>query len=169
MRGISEWGVRLMKGPTSTGANYDCEPSNVNDEPTLGELEEEATRLLVGEYGITTFGKQRVDDMRAALAGKKPITVAIAGGSAAFQSYAGGVLGPLNAGTDHYVWIYGYEVQADGSVLFLCCNQWGTGWGERGRDELGAESGESGHFRINEACAAELTDIVVLDVRKVAA
>lgn len=153
MRGITEWGVRPMKGPTSAGANYDCEPSNVNDEPTLAELEEEATHLLVGEYGITSTGKQRIVDMQTALAAKKPMTVAIAGGSDAFQGYTGGVLGPLNSELDHYTWIYGYEVQPDGSVVFLCRNQWGEGWGEQG------------NYRLNEAGAQELGDIVVLDVK----
>lgn len=151
-RGISEWGVRPMRAPTSTGVNYDCEASNVNDEPKLDELEVEATHLYVGEYGITTTGKQRIVDMQTALAGKKPITVAIAGGSDAFQQYMGGVLGPLNASNDHYVWIYGYEVQPDGSVIFLCRNQWGVSWGEQG------------NFRLNEAGAQELTDLVVGDV-----
>lgn len=153
MRGISEWGVRPMKGPTSAGENYDCELANVNAEPTLAELEDEATHLLLGEYGITSTGKQRVRDMQTALAAHKPMTVAIAGGSDAFQGYTGGVLGPLNAPLDHYVWIYGYEVQPDGSVVFLCRNQWGEGWGEQG------------NFRLNEAGAAELGDIVVLDVK----
>lgn len=165
MRGISEWGVRPMKGPTSAGENYDCEPANVNDEPALGELEEEATRLLLGEYGITSTGKQRVVDMQTALAGKKPICCAIAGGSDTFQGYSGGVMGPIGTALDHYVWLYGYEVLPDGSVVFFGRNQWGTSWGEQGRDPSGQPTGESGNFRINEAGVAELGDIVVLDVK----
>jgi hypothetical protein len=153
MRGISEWGVRPMRGPTSTGANYDCEPSNVNLEPTLGELEEEATCLLIGQYEVTSTGRQRVRDLQAALAGGRALTFAIAGGTNDFQSYLGGVMGALNGELDHYVWMYGYETQVDGSVIFLCSNQWGKDWGEAGR------------FRINEACVAQIGNIVVLDVK----
>lgn len=165
MRGISEWGVRPMRGPTTAGENYDCEPSNVNDEPKLDELEEEATHVLLGEYGITSTGKQRVIDMQTALAAKKPICAAIAGGSDTFQEYMGGVLGPIGLDLDHYIWFYGYEVLSDGSVVFFGSNQWGTSWGEQGRDEHGQPSGERGRFRLNEAGVAELGDIVVLDVR----
>ena len=153
MRGITEWGVRPMRGPTSMGDNYDCEPSNVNNEPTLSELEEEATHLIVGEYGIASTGTDRVRDMQEALAGRRPITVAIAGGSNAFQSYSGGIMGSIGTSLDHYVWLYGYETQIDGSAVFLGRNQWGTGWGEQGS------------FRINESGIAELGDIVVLDVK----
>lgn len=152
MRGISEWGIRPMRGPTSDGLNYDAEPFNVNDEPTIRELEDEALAIVVGEYGVTSAGQRRRDELCAALAGEHPITMAIAGGCNAFQRYTGGVLPALNAELDHYVWMYGFETQADGSVIYLCRNQWGTSWGE------------SGGFRLSEAAVDELGDVVVHDV-----
>lgn len=93
MRALREWGVRPMRAPTSTGLLYDCEPSNVNDEPNLDELEEDALALILGEYGITSGGPPRVLELQAALAAGKPVTGAIAGGSPTLQTYTGGVLG----------------------------------------------------------------------------
>jgi hypothetical protein len=153
MRGISEWGVRRM-GPFVSGYAYDCDHRNVNEEPNLLELEEDAHHVLLGQYVIRTKGAQRIVDLCSALAAKKPITVALAGGSALFQSYAGGVLPMLHAPLDHYVWLYGYTTDAKGKRIFLGRNSWGTGWGE------------GGNFRLSEDAAQELGDIVVLDVHQ---
>jgi len=150
-RGIGEWGVRPMHGPTSDGRNSDAEPSNVNDEPKLGELEEEAQHLVVGEYGITSRGKTRRDESCAAIAAGDPIAVGIAGGSAAFQSYTGGIMPALHSELDNCVLVYGYETQPDGSVVFFIRNSWGTGWGENGNARLSQEAFD------------ELDGMVVLD------
>lgn len=152
MRGITEWGVRPMRGPTSDGLNYDAEPSNVNNEPTLGELEEEATHLLIGEYDIADGGALRRDEICAAIAGKIPVTVAIAGGSPAFQAYTGGIMPALHSPLDHYVWIYGFQTAADGTRVFYMRNQWGRSWGENGSAVL------------SEAAVDELGDVIALDV-----
>lgn len=151
MRGITEWGIRPM-GPLVQGCYYDCDPSDVNEEPTLGELEDDAKNLILGEHAITTTGVQRITDICTAIASRKPVTVAIAGGSDAFQEYTGGILPALHAPLDHYVWILGYETDAHGQCIITVRNQWGPSWGE------------SGNVRLSEAAVQELGDLVVLDV-----
>lgn len=153
MRALGEWGVRPMRGPTSDGRNSDVEKASVNDEPKLGELEDEGATLIVGEYAITSTGKERVREMQTALANGKPFTAAIAASGDAFQGYTSGVLGPLGTDLDHYVYFDGYETADDGSIVFHGVNSWGTGWGESGR------------FRLHEAGVAELGDVVVFDIR----
>ena len=151
-RAMNEFGIKPMR-PLADRFS-DVETSTVNDEPMLGDLEEEALEVVVGDYGIYSTGQQRVTDICTALAHGKPVCIAIAGGSAAFQAYSGGVLGPLNAPLDHYVVAVGYETAADGSIVLVIRNSWSASWGE------------SGNVRINEAAIQELGDIVVLDVRK---
>ena len=75
MIGLSQWGVRAIQAPTSTGAYSDCEPSNVNEEPALGELESDALTLMVEEHQITSTGHQRAIDVALALQAKMPVCV----------------------------------------------------------------------------------------------
>jgi hypothetical protein len=156
MRGITEWGVRPMQAPTSDGRLSDCDTATINDKTKLDELEADAVTLLLGEYGIVTTGAQREEDFKVALAvARKPVTFAVAGGSAAFQGYTGGVLEALNAPLDHYIFAYGYETLPSGELVILGSNSWGIdGWGELGC------------FRIGSQGIAELDDMVVLDVKK---
>ena len=150
-RGVNEFGVRPMRPLASRFSDVD--PSTVNDEPKLGDLEDEALNVMVGDYGIYSTGPQRITEICLSLAHGKPVCVAIAGGSTRFQAYSGGVLGPLNAQLDHYTCAVGYETAADGSRILLIRNSWGS-WGE------------SGNVRINEAAIQELGDLVALDVRR---
>ena len=151
-RAINEFGVRPMVAlPTR---NSDVDPATVNDEPKLGDLEDEALEVVVGDYGIYSHGARRITDICTALAHGKPVCIAIAGGSAAFQAYAGGVLGPLASPLDHYVLLVGYHTLPDDTVILDGLNSWGEGWGDRGR------------FHLSPAAVDELGDIVALDVRK---
>lgn len=152
MRGCAEWGIRPMRGPTAHGYNYDVEPDNVNDEPTLAELELEALQLAIGEYAVSSSGADRRAELKAALANGHPITFAIAGGSAAFQGYSGGVMHAIHEPLDHYVWMWGYSTDSNGSIVWDCRNQWGTSWGE------------NGDFRLYDDAVDELGDVIVLDV-----
>src|SRR5262249_33647257 len=140
-----EWGLRRMQPLPDRYS--DADPATVNDEPSLGDLEEDASSMLVGDYGIYSYGAQRVQEVCTAIANGIPVCCAIAGGSAAFQNSSGGVLGPLNAPLDHYVCIIGYETSADGSKVFMIRNSWSEYWGE------------NGNVRINEACLDQLGDL----------
>jgi hypothetical protein len=156
-RAISEYGIGPMRGPTSDGRNSDVEIATVNDEPKLGALEEEALTLPIGEYGINSIGSARILALRQALSANKPVCVAIAGGSNAFQSYTSGILPALNAPLDHYVLLIGYSTTPTGSTVFECLNSWGDGWGE------------GGYCWLSEEAVQELGDLVVLDVKVKAA
>lgn len=151
-RAVNEFGIEAMV-PLAHRFS-DADPATINDEPQLVDLEAEALELVVGDYGIYSLGAQRITDIRTSLAHGKPVCVAIAGGSAAFQAYGGGVLGPLNSPLDHYVCAVGYETAPDGSIVLVIRNSWNAGWGE------------NGNVRIDEAAIQELGDIVALDVRK---
>lgn len=152
-RAINEFGVRPMRGPTSDGRNSDAELRTINDEPKLGDLEDEALTVPLGEYGIAAVGPQRIQALRQALSSNRPVCVAIAGGSAAFQNYAHGVLPALKSPLDHYVLLIGYYTDAAGKTVFECLNSWGVSWGE------------GGYCWLSEEAAQELGDLVVLDAR----
>lgn len=152
-RGINEFGVRPM---TPLADRFsDADPSTINDESKLGDLEAESLEMFVGDYRIDSTGKERLDDICTAIAGGQPVTVAIAGGSSAFQSYSGGVLPALNAELDHYVCLLAYRTLPDGTREFGGRNSWSVGWGEEG------------NFWLSEAAVQELGDVVALSLRKV--
>jgi len=65
VRGMSAWGVRPIAAPTSDGRYSDCEPANVNDEPTLGEIESSSHALIVGSHAITAGGAHDGDSRGA--------------------------------------------------------------------------------------------------------
>lgn len=156
-RAIEEFGVRAM-GPMALGRYSDADPATINVEPQWGDLETEALTLLVGDYEIVTTGDARIVDVQTALVAQRPVTIAIAGGSDAFQGYTGGVLGLLSAPLDHYVTLYGFDTDPiNGQLIFYGRNSWGTGWGE------------SGNFRLGQECIAELGDLVVAAVTRKAA
>lgn len=152
-RAASAFGVRLMRGPTSDGRFSDAEPATINDEPKLGDLEEEGTSLIIGEYGITSTGGQRVYDVCASVFANKAVTCAIAGGSDVFQNYSGGLLPVLSAPLDHYVCLVAFQTLSDGSKAFRIRNSWGRYWGEQG------------DCWISEDGLQELGDLVVADVK----
>ena len=149
---INEFGVRPMTPLTDRYS--DADPATINDEPKLGDLEAEALTVLVGDYGITSTGAQRVRDFQTSLAAGIPVTVAIAGGCDAFQNYSGGILPALNAPLDHYVCLLAYKTLPDGSIAFGGQNSWGPFWGEAGR------------FWLSDPAVQELGDNVSLTVRR---
>lgn len=151
-RAYNEWGVYPMVPLPDRFS--DADPATICSESQFGELEASSVNMYVGEYQIFSTGAQRVAEVKTALANGIPVTAAIAGGSYAFQTYTGGVMGPLNAELDHYVTIIGYETQPDGSTVFIIRNSWGLGWGE------------NGNCRIDEACLDQLGDLVAADFRR---
>lgn len=152
-RAVNEFGVRPMRGPTSDGRNSDAELGTINDEPKLGDLEEEALLLPLGEYAIFDVGAARIQALRRAISANKPVCVAIAGGGRVFQGYTGGVLPALRSPLDHYVLLCAYTTDANGKTIFEGLNSWGESWGE------------GGYFRLNEDAAQELGDLVAINAR----
>jgi hypothetical protein len=151
IRAIAEWGIRAMQGPTADGRNSDCSSALINDEPSLFELEEDAARVAIGAYAITSSGFTRLRELAMALSSGKPVLAAIAASGDVFQGYTEGVLGSLGSELDHYICLYGYRTV-------------GTAMQVRGRNSWGVEWGEAGNFWLGEAGIAELGDLFVLDV-----
>ena len=153
IRGIAEWGIRPMGALASDGRYSDVELATVNDEPSLTEIEADAHHVIIGAYAITSWGKQKSDDVAACVSAGVPVVLAIAGGSQAFQAYSGGVLGTLNAPLDHAVFVVGYTTNADGSRVYTVRNSWGQSFGE------------SGNVRISEDCLYQCGDLVAMKAR----
>ncbi len=149
MRGISEYGIRPMR-PVADRYS-DADTATITDEPTLADLETDATEIVVGEYGLYSTGAALSDEVALALANGLPVTCAIQADGDAFQGYSGGVLGPLGTGLDHYVTLYGFEGPT-GARGFSVRNSWSEGWGL------------SGNARISEACLAQFGDLIAMKV-----
>jgi hypothetical protein len=154
-RAISEWGVSPM-GPLVDGRFSDCGPSNVNIDPSLGDLVVASAHVIVGEYAIDASTPATLaDECAAALDNGLPFTLSVPGGSDAWQGYTGGVVGlvPLEqAELDHEVVCIGYRPAADGSLEFCIRNSWGDGYGE------------SGNLWISQAAMAQCADQIAMKV-----
>merc|ERR1711998_815750 len=78
-----------------------------------------------------------------------PVSIALDGGGASFQSYKSGVLsGSCGSQLDHGVLAVGYGTES-GTDYWLVKNSWGTAWGMDGyikliRGKRFASSGECG-------------------------
>lgn len=135
IRAISRYGVVRMRGPTSDGRNSDVELDGVNDEPDFGSFEAGAKKLIVGAYAILSTGKQRARDVAWALAHGFTVPVAVSASNDTWQGWEPSD-GPLGAQhpveLDHYVYIVGYRMDAEGNFTFIIRNSWGTEWGDGG-------------------------------------
>lgn len=157
MRGISEFGVRPSRGPTSDGRNSDAELATINAEPRLDELEEDAIDLLIGEYEINN-GPSTPGLVKQAIASGFGVCVGFYVDTR-FEEYSGaGELGEPDFtdpnGGGHYVYLVGYRTAADGSLIVHGRNSWGKSWGR------------FGDFEASQAWLLDAFQIEVLDVRR---
>jgi hypothetical protein len=160
MQGVSDWGVHARGPESAPGSRSDATPATATHEPTLMDLEADARDLLVGEYEITSSGARRVLDVRRALAAGCGVTVGffVDGSFENWVPAKGPIRAPLDPndpnGGGHYVYLFGYETQTDGSTVFLGRNSWGTSWGV------------VGDFRATEAwlCDFQVSDIYAMAV-----
>lgn len=145
-RAVREFGIQSI-GPIVEGRFSDISTETVNDEPTLTDLQRSMAKLVVGDHHVAPSSSA----VAAALAAGHPVCAAIAGGCDAFQTYNGGVLGALHAPLDHYIVIVGYDtVSLNGARIFYGQNSWGTSWGDHG------------YFTFDEACLAEMRDLIAV-------
>jgi len=152
----SQWGVSATQAPVD-GYNTDCVPSNFSNEPTLLELEQESTTLIVGAYEISTVGSQRILDVCLALDAGHPVVFGTFVDTR-FEAHDGsGVVGTQDPddenGGGHCMVCLGYRTDPNGSRVFVCRNSWGTGWGM------------SGDFECTEAFVKQWWEAFVMDVR----
>lgn len=152
-RGLQVFGCRPMRGTGDT----DVDPATVNDEPKFGDILQDASTLLVGQYGLLSSYQV----MQALGIVGKAVTVS-SYVDTAFESWTAGMppLGMPNTGDPsggyHYLCVRGYTTDpTDGTVKYLVQNSWGAGWGD------------NGFVHVSKAWMDQVSDMFVWDVRKV--
>lgn len=147
------FGIRPMR--CLDDRNSDADPLTIDEPHDFAELKKDAEFVVVGDYGIYGAPDEVGAQIRQAITNGFPVCVAVPGGSQQWQQYRGGVLGATGAANDHYAFLYGYEMQPDGSYVYYGQNSW-NGWGEAGK------------FRANEAAVAEFSNVFAMSVRRAA-
>lgn len=153
IRGIQEWGIR----PTDN-AMGDCTTSNINSEPTLGELVHSSELLLLGAYRIDSAGSQRIEDVCVGIAIGYGVSFTLWADNA-FSNWKAGdpPLGRPNLKDPgvglHHIYAASYRTE-NGQRIVRARNSWGTGYGDNGEVELSAEA------------FVFCSDITVLSVKK---
>ncbi len=127
--------IHAANGLSTYGAppvsKWPVDPSHVNDEPNLLEIEVSSEFKFTGFYRINSIGQQRLADVRQAIANGYPVSVGTAVDQA-FENYDGtGVITAPDMSQvlgGHMISVVGYR--ADGT--FRGRNQWSTQWGDSG-------------------------------------
>lgn len=148
---VETWGVTSV----DAWGSFPADPSTINAEPSLAELEDASDFKLLGAYFLQHAGDQKVLDIMTALAAGYPVVIALPASGETFNDYTGGVMGALSGPIDHANYIVGYELATPGnygSVIVKCVNSWGVGWGERGM------------YRANRHFVDQLEDCCAIDV-----
>ncbi len=126
------WGIASAK----TWGKYPADQATIVVPPDAAELIAASACKLNGAYFMTSERDQYCLDFMTALASKILLTGAIAASSAEFQSYRGGVLGPLDDNVDHAtLWIdYEWDGTNLSSLKAWGCNSWG--WQQWGTSDV---------------------------------
>ena len=112
MKGIGQWGIRAMGPASASDSNSDADPSTINDEPALDDLESD-DMTKVESYGISP-GLNAPNDVLVALSGKLPVPTGFFVDTAfeewvATQGFVGAPKNPNDpAGGGHYVDCVGF-------------------------------------------------------------
>lgn len=154
--GISEWGVCSV----DTWGDYPPDPTTINNEPTLTDLEADAEFELDGAYFLQSTDDAFCVDLMTSLANKLLVTNSVAASDPAFNNYTDGILGAMGGGLDHYTYICGYTWDGvnPSSVVIKCANSWGDG------SDGGGMWGESGFYRADRSFIDQMSDCCVMDV-----
>ena len=136
-------------GPSDALSQY--EDAHVNDEPPLGEFEQDAAFKVVGAFDIVSTGDQRIEDVASALAAGYAVGISVYAADARFQDYVGGVMPdpPAGAGCDHWNYLAGCYLDATSAPIFTAVNSWSKSWGESGLWRGGA-----GHLQASDCLIA---------------
>ena len=144
MLALAQWGIAPMNAPSPQGFYTDVDPTNVNDEPFLGDLETEANTIVVGEYRINEKSSSFVSQVCSAIASGAPVGIGVFV-DAAFMAWDPKVdASPLNDvdlndqdGGGHWLVITGYRTE-NGVIIFRGANSWSEDWGSFGHFEVTA-------------------------------
>jgi hypothetical protein len=134
---VREWGVRPID---LEGKKYhsDCTVENINEEPMMEDLEVSTDNRLYGEYGIQSFGSQRLYEIKRSLASGVMVAIGVQC-DPAFMAYDGSkpISAPDNTALlgGHYMFAYGYKTDSKGRMVILFRNSWGIAWGMGGNAE----------------------------------
>lgn len=153
----------IPMGPSVDGRYSDCDPSTINAEPKLGDLEEAATCKFKGAYQIpvSDFAALKTLIVQSIDAGFAINIATTVGENEEDWDPSKGDLGafdpndPTRGG--HDIYIDGYEIDAEGNLTVLGANSWGEGWGL------------DGYFRGNEDFVRGWKMAFVIHLEKVAA
>lgn len=154
-RAMQTFGVRAM-GPMAPDGRYsDADPSNINDEPGLLDVEEELPHVPIGERAIADCSTGRsveavMADIRAALASKMPVGFGTFVDSA-FMNWTPGD-GPFGACDLHDPNGGGHAISilaANSDGTFIVRNSWSRDWGA------------SGDIYVTSAFLQQISDITV--------
>lgn len=130
---IATYGVTLMADPD---ASTDCDLATINNEPKLDTLEEAADLKFKGVYQIPVLQDVATTIVRAIDAGFAVNIAKQVGQKEEEWTPDQGPIGPHDPNDPtiggHDMYIDGYEILDDGTVVFDLVNSWGTGWGDGG-------------------------------------
>jgi hypothetical protein len=161
----ADWGVAM-----TAAALYLNGPSDPSDAPELVEpspeqLFAESLFRMKGAYFVQSSGDQKALDIMAALAARRPVSIALPASGPAFQGYRGGVLtaAQLTGPVDHANVLVDFKWNGtDLSTLELFdANSWSESWGES--DVAGLRGGLA---RFDRSCVDILQSALVLDVER---
>lgn len=158
MRAISLWGVRPM-GQLAPTRFSDQLVTEVNLEPKLGALMDDAETLLVGEYRIDETAPDMIGQVCAAIVHGYPVGIGIFVDTT-FEQWTKDrpIIGVPNMmdqnGGGHWMVLTSYKTLPDGTRAFRGPNSWGPQWGD------------AGHFVASEAWLRSAWDLYVLNVSR---
>jgi hypothetical protein len=187
--GALRWGVMPIAAPTPDGRYDDVwsqddldavmlsglvNPPNVNDEPSLLDLETSGLKIVTGEYRIDETGSNFAAQIRAGLAGPKCATgIGIFVDVAHFMQWDPST-GPIqtidlndpNGGGHWLALTYSYIIPYTGIVVFGGPNSWSTKWPQgRGGAVPGSPFWTPGHYEITASCLQSVcTDAILFPV-----
>jgi hypothetical protein len=145
---LSFWGIQpMVMATTADGRVSDVDPSNVNDEPRLLELETSGLKLVTGEYRVNETSSSFADMICAAIAGGQNPSCALGIGlfvdTQNFMAYDGSM--PVDTidisdpqGGGHWLALDYFYTDVILGVVFGGPNSWGPGWGKNGHYEITA-------------------------------
>ena len=163
IRSMQEYGIRPMGPMASDGRFSDCDPSTINDEPILGEMESDAVWRMMGAYSILDQTANDVGDAyMQALNAFGPLPTASFVDSA-FMNWtpAEGPIGLPDTtdpnGGGHKILCVGYDQQGPGGTRrWIIRNSWSETWGD------------AGYFYASDEWLAQTDEREVYDVTRLA-